>query len=170
MQIRPLEAVLLIFKPNRCSLRLTSVAYFRIILSIMDQRATNEAFEAATLGARIVALRNGRGWNQKELSRRAGLRQARLSLFETGAKRPNLQEFARLAAALGVTLDELWSGSSHAAAKALRLAFWQEVEDVASPEELAGLGRLLQVLLAGYRTVLSRAPSAQELRQPEDGR
>lgn len=71
------------------------------------------------LGTRIVELRNQRGWTQKELARRAGMRAPRLSTLESGSKRPNLNEFARLADALEVSLDELRS-SEEAARAALR--------------------------------------------------
>jgi hypothetical protein len=63
------------------------------------------------------------------------------------------------AGALGVSLDELWSGSPHPA-RAERLDLWRSLEDLASPEELAGLGRLLQILLVGYRAVAATAPRA----------
>lgn len=124
----------------------------------MDYQATETAPAAATLGRRIVGLRNRRGWNQKELAGRAKIRPARLSTLESGAKRPNVEELARLAEALGVSLDELWSGSPHPA-RAERIDLWRALEDFASPEELAGLGRLLQIFLMGYRAVIAAAPS-----------
>ncbi|MFL6260382.1 MAG: helix-turn-helix domain-containing protein [Thermoanaerobaculia bacterium] len=133
----------------------------------MAQRATEKTAGVSALGRRIVELRNRRGWNQKELARRARLRPARLSTLESGAKRPNVEELARLAEALGVSLDELWSGSPHPA-RAERLDLWRSLEDFASPEELAGLGRLLQVLLVGYRAVAAAAPrpgGAEESRE-----
>ncbi len=127
------------------------------MILIMDDRATEGAAGSTTLGKRILGLRTRRGWNQKELARRARLRPARLSTLESGAKRPNVEELARLAEALGVSLDELWSGSPHPA-RAERLDLWRELEDLASPEELAGLGRLLQILLEGYRAVAVSPP------------
>jgi transcriptional regulator with XRE-family HTH domain len=122
------------------------------MILIMDHQATDKAQKAATLGARIVELRNRRGWNQKELARRARLRPARLSTVESGVKRPNVEELARLAEALGVSLDELWSGSWRPA-KAERFELWRELAGFASPEELAGMVRLLQILLVGYRAI-----------------
>ncbi len=127
------------------------------MILIMDYQATETAPVAATLGKRIAGLRNRLGWNQKELAGRARLRPARLSTLESGAKRPNVEELARLAEALGVSLDELWSGSPHPA-RAERLDLWRALEDFASPEELAGLGRLLQIFLVGYRAVITAAP------------
>lgn len=111
----------------------------------------------ADLGNRIIELRNRRGWNQKELARRAGLRAGRLSTLESGSKRPNLDEFARLADALDVSLDEMRSGERYVS-KAVTLDLTRELEAFASPEELAGLGRLIQLLLLGYRATLGPAP------------
>ena len=128
------------------------------MILIMAHRATEKVSSAATLGKRIVELRNRRGWNQKELARRARLRPARLSTLESGAKRPNVEELARLAESLGVKMDDLWSGSPRPA-RPERLDLWRELEDFASPEELAGLGRLLQILLVGYRAVVAAGKS-----------
>lgn len=116
------------------------------------------------LGTRIVELRNHRGWTQKELARRSGMRPSRLSTLESGSKRPNLNEFARLADALEVSLDELRLGEPRVARPAA-LDLARELEAFATPEELAGLGRLLQVLLVGYRAVLPQAgpPPSQRI-------
>jgi transcriptional regulator with XRE-family HTH domain len=114
----------------------------------------------ASLGGRIVQLRNQRGWTQKELARRAGMRPARLSTLEAGSKKPNLPEFARLAEELGVGLDELWSGKRRLP-RPETLEVWRELEELASPEELAGLGRLLQILIVGYRAAVAKARSAR---------
>jgi HTH-type transcriptional regulator/antitoxin HipB len=121
-----------------------------------DSDAAGAAHRDASLGIRIIKLRNERGWTQKELARRAGLRPARLSTLESGTKRPNLQEFARLAEVLDSSMDALWSGERHSPRpKTLELV--QKLEELGSPEELAGLGRLLQILLLGYRAALGPA-------------
>jgi len=117
---------------------------------------SDAARREASLGGRIGKLRSERGWTQRELARRAGLRPARLSTLESGTKRPNLEELARLAEVLDSSMDELWSGERHSPRpKTLELV--QKLEELGSPEELAGLGRLLQILLLGYRAALSSA-------------
>lgn len=119
----------------------------------MDLEATPHGTRVASLGSRIVELRNRRGWNQKELARRADLRPARLSTLELGVKRPRLEEFVRIADALEISLDELWSVKRQAP-RPDTLDLIQELEGFASVEELAGLGRLLQILLLGFRAAL----------------
>jgi transcriptional regulator with XRE-family HTH domain len=61
-----------------------------------------------TLGVKLKALREGRGWSQRELSRRAGVRQTLLSELETGKKTDTTGANLRhLAEALHVSVDYL---------------------------------------------------------------
>jgi transcriptional regulator with XRE-family HTH domain len=61
-----------------------------------------------TLGERIKAVRELRGWNQQELSRRAHVRQALISELESGKKADTTGSvLARLARTLGVSIDYL---------------------------------------------------------------
>ena len=55
------------------------------------------------LGLRIRQLREHRGWSQRELARRAGIRQATISHLESGrAKTVDLAILEKLARALDV--------------------------------------------------------------------
>lgn len=61
-----------------------------------------------TIGERLKALRQKKGWSQRELARRAGVRHATLAELETGVRTETRTDIARrLAKALGVTLDYL---------------------------------------------------------------
>jgi transcriptional regulator with XRE-family HTH domain len=62
-----------------------------------------------TVGERLRALREAHGWNQSELSRRSGVSQGYIWQIENGLRGDNLglNIIRRLAAALGVTADEL---------------------------------------------------------------
>lgn len=61
-----------------------------------------------TLGERLCQLRMARGWSQKDLARRAHVRQALLSELESGKKQDTTgQVLARLANALHVGVDYL---------------------------------------------------------------
>ena len=100
------------------------------------------------MGSRIADRRNQHGWKQRELARRAGLQPARLSRLERGLKEPTLIEFVRLAQALGSGLEDLAFGE---APSTLPLQVVRELGTLGSPEELAVLGRLLRLLLLGYR-------------------
>lgn len=54
----------------------------------------------------LRALRESRGLSQSQLATLAGVAQATVSFWESGARRPGLEESVRAARALGVPLDE----------------------------------------------------------------
>jgi putative transcriptional regulator len=59
-------------------------------------------------GSRIRELRDERGYSQRELARRAGVRQPSLSAIETGqAKRVDVAMLEQIAKALEVELSDL---------------------------------------------------------------
>jgi transcriptional regulator with XRE-family HTH domain len=61
---------------------------------------------------RIRALREAKGWSQRELARRAKVRQPSLSAIETGqAKRIDVAMLERIANALGADLVDLVTSS-----------------------------------------------------------
>jgi transcriptional regulator with XRE-family HTH domain len=57
----------------------------------------------------LTYARLARGLSQRELERRAGLPRTVLSQFETGRRRPDAATQYRLAEALGVDVDVLFS-------------------------------------------------------------
>jgi transcriptional regulator with XRE-family HTH domain len=64
---------------------------------------------ALTLGQKIRAIREARGWTQAELARRARVAQAYLSYLEQDQREPSLSIAARLARELEIPLEELAS-------------------------------------------------------------
>ena len=60
-----------------------------------------------SIGERLVELRHARSWTQAELGKRADLSREYVMRIEAGLHDPSLGKAARLAAALGVSLDEL---------------------------------------------------------------
>lgn len=107
----------------------------------------------AGIGPRIVQLRVRRGWSQKELARRAGLRPPRLSRLERSLSPPLLGELVRLATVLGTDLDGLVFGQTPDQARTLQLL--HDLQAMATPEDLAGLSQFFQVLLLGFRESLA---------------
>ena len=65
-----------------------------------DIRERNED----TAGYRISELRKDRGWNQKELAEKTGIRQSNISRIENGSASPTIDTLARIAAGLGKQL------------------------------------------------------------------
>ena len=57
-------------------------------------------------------LRMSLGWTQAELARRAGIDPVSICKYERGARVPSLPNLQRLAAQLGVTLDDIQIGSA----------------------------------------------------------
>lgn len=60
-------------------------------------------------GARIRALRRERGWTQVELAQRLGITQSIVSAIEIGGRRPGLPLAIAIAAALGVSVEDLFA-------------------------------------------------------------
>jgi transcriptional regulator with XRE-family HTH domain len=118
-----------------------------------ESAALAAAMDIWSVGQRIIDLRSHRGWTQRILARRTGLRPAQLSKIERSRKLPQLEETVRIARALDVGLDELVFGR---APRPEMLHLLREVEALGSPEEIAGLSRILQLLLLGYKTAGGR--------------
>lgn len=63
------------------------------------------------LGARLRELREERGWSQRELGRRLGILQSKLSKYESGTHQPSLRTMVRLADVYAVSTDYLLTGA-----------------------------------------------------------
>lgn len=74
----------------------------------MRESGAQEAYDAARLaielGASVRALREGQGWSQSELARRAGMTQPAVARFESGGTVPTIPVLERLAHALEADL------------------------------------------------------------------
>ena len=63
------------------------------------------------LGQRIRRLRQEKGWTQEDLERESGISQVYISRLESGATASvRVDTFSQLAKALGVTMDNLYTG------------------------------------------------------------
>ncbi len=67
---------------------------------------------STTLGDRITSLRKGKGLSQTDLAKEADVSREALSKYERNEIIPSVQVAARIAEALGVTLDYL-IGNAH---------------------------------------------------------
>lgn len=67
--------------------------------------------EISKIGKKIKYLRNEKGWSQEDLARNANVPVTTVSKIETGViKNPSIEKMAKIANALGVTVDELING------------------------------------------------------------
>ncbi len=62
------------------------------------------------LGMRLAYLRKKKGWSQEELAFRSGVNKNYLSDLENGRRNPSLRIIEQIAAALEVTLSDLFMG------------------------------------------------------------
>jgi len=74
-------------------------------LTAMEREEILKAF-----GARLKELRKQKGWTQKELAAKAGIRFAQLNKYESGLHAPPPEKLIELAEILGTTLDYLLTG------------------------------------------------------------
>lgn len=65
---------------------------------------------AITFGERLRTLREARGLTLRELETASGIERGTINRIERGAAVPRLDSIQALAAALNVTLSELFSG------------------------------------------------------------
>src|SRR5262245_58538546 len=84
----------------------------------MSQSNPIEAL-AGNLAANLRYIRERRGLTQVQLAKQAGLPRSTVSQVETGAGNPTLAVLARLARALGVSIEELLS-APHSAVQVFR--------------------------------------------------
>jgi transcriptional regulator with XRE-family HTH domain len=75
----------------------------------------------ATLGARIAEARKAAGLTQTEVAGRLGVAHSRVSEWERGTRRPNSGSISRLAAVLGVTVDQLLARGASAQLPQMRV-------------------------------------------------
>ena len=64
-----------------------------------------------TLGSRIAALREQRGWRQQHVARRLRFTRDRMSKIERGLREPLISEVVALSREFGLTLDEMVFGT-----------------------------------------------------------
>ena len=79
--------------------------------------------ELQNFGANLLQARLERGYSQVRIARDCKLGQAQVSLFEGGRRLPSLDQFVRLARALGIPLQRLLSGSDRPGIEVKDLAF-----------------------------------------------
>lgn len=119
---------------DRCRLKATrgTVASFKRQLDIFDrfeQRASNVGHETATAPRErptqpirmpvvppdappyvrnLARERVRRGWSQQALADHIGVARQSIAYWETGQREPGIEQFAAIAQAFGIGLDDLW--------------------------------------------------------------
>jgi transcriptional regulator with XRE-family HTH domain len=63
---------------------------------------------ASQLGQRVCDLRKALSFTQEELAKKASIRVSYISMIERGQRMPHLETLVRIAAALGVSVSQLF--------------------------------------------------------------
>jgi transcriptional regulator with XRE-family HTH domain len=71
---------------------------------------TRDRPELLSFARRLARLRAQAGLSQRELARESGVGCIRIAGYEVAANCPSADALAKLADALGVTMDKLWRG------------------------------------------------------------
>ena len=119
------------------------------------------------LGERIRHLRQEKGWTQRELARRAGLKPSGLSKYELGIYQPSLAAVKALAGALGTTTDHLLGGSGPEPDADARLKSLLARLGELPAEPRRALAEILDGLLKIQRHLDTRSPSKRQ-RKPKN--
>ena len=125
-----------------------------VIASLQDQDL-RKAF-----GGRLRELRKERGWTQKELAARLGIRQTHYTKYETGMHVPPLDKVIQLVRMFGVSLDRLVLGEapSNQPVKDTRLAQrFQALEDF-NPHDRETVITLIDAMVARQRMAVAVNP------------
>jgi len=103
-------------------------------------------------GARLTQLRKRQRLSLSELARQMGVNYMQVSRYEKGQTLPSIENAARLAATLQVSLDALATGSEAAPPPGLKNEALSErmyALDELPPERLDLALRLLDIVIAG---------------------
>jgi transcriptional regulator with XRE-family HTH domain len=85
-------------------------------MQVADSAKTNKD-EAGGFGERLAGLRKAAGFTQVELAAELGISQRMVAYYESPAATPPANLLPQIAAALGVTIDELFGVSKRRLAK-----------------------------------------------------
>jgi transcriptional regulator with XRE-family HTH domain len=119
-----------------------------------------------TIGRRIVACREARGWTQKRLAEEAGISVPFLSDVENDKRAIGSEALLRLADALGASTDYLLKGVEHESSPRRPLVIPAELAEAAEDRGWS-LGEA-QDLLSAHRIVASRQIKEAEPSSPAD--
>ena len=118
-----------------------------MIASLQDE-TLRKAF-----GGRLRELRKERGWTQKEMAARLGIRQTHYTKYETAMHVPPLDKVVQLARLFGVSLDRIVLGEnpSNQPVKDTRLAQRFQVLEQFSAQDRETVVILIDAMVARHR-------------------
>ena len=103
---------------------------------------------AQNVGRQIRALREKRGWTQRELAGRVGVGKGVVSRWESGQQLPPLQRLVSLARVFDVSFETLLLKPTESEVPRLGLLMRQALLGLPKPEARRGVEALFQLLFA----------------------
>jgi putative transcriptional regulator len=76
-------------------------------------QAVRQDIERSRFGRALAHLRVSRGWTQQQVGDRLGVNRNDIVRWETDRCDPSVRHLKRLADLFGVTMDDLWRGTSN---------------------------------------------------------
>jgi transcriptional regulator with XRE-family HTH domain len=132
---------------------------------------TTDRSTADSLGDRIARLRRAKGWNQRELGRRTGMKATQISKYERGIYVPRADALPRLSAALGVSSDYLLTGRSFREPQHdLRLRERLEALEALPETQRDNLVGFLDALITAHQLLRRYQEQAEQRREQERGK
>lgn len=131
------------------------------------QGSTRHEWEAMTvgadkkgMGARIKALRKARHWPQKQLARMVDIRYELLNKYEGGFGAPSIDTIAKLADALGTTVDYLIHGTEIEQSNLANIRLFRRFQALESlgQDDQQTVMRIIDALVAQQRVTSAIAP------------
>lgn len=112
------------------------------------------------MGARIKALRKARHWPQKQLARMVDIRYELLNKYEGGFGAPSIDTVAKIAEALGTTVDYLITGTEIEQSNLANIRLFRRFQALENmgPEDQQTVMRIIDALIAQQRMASAIAP------------
>ena len=113
------------------------------------------------LGERIRALRQEKGWTQRELAQRVGIKPSRISKYELGTDQPSLALVKAIADALGTTTDHLAGSGAETDSDALLKSLLIRIDELPA-EPRSSIAQILDALLKIHHYLDARSRSKRQ--------
>jgi transcriptional regulator with XRE-family HTH domain len=110
----------------------------------------------AQFGRRLKDLRKQKGYTQKELADRIGVRQAQLNKYEGGSNAPSLEKLVELAEVLEVSADYLLAGDQSAPRPLHNIRLWDRFRNLQAlpSDDVESAIKVLDALIAQSHAAL----------------
>lgn len=116
---------------------------------------------------RIERLAEARGWRQIDLARQSGVRQSAISKWKRGTQEPDRKSLVKIAAALGVSVDQLEGTAALPATQPIGHLRSKEAAVVQAYRDLGPeFRKIVDTLVEQFRRAVRGEPATDGAEQP----